>query len=33
MGVIGPPHGVYGQMKVRPTTDFEEDRLGSPGTR
>ncbi|GMH39685.1 hypothetical protein BSKO_07583 [Bryopsis sp. KO-2023] len=33
VGVIGPPHGVKGEMKVKPTTDFPGDRLGTPGER
>ena len=33
VGVVGPPHGVRGEFKVQPLTDFPEDRLGKPGTR
>jgi hypothetical protein len=33
VGRIGPPHGVRGEMKVQPLTDFPEDRLGTPGPR
>ena len=33
VGVVGPPHGVRGEMKVQPLTDFPEDRLGTPGMR
>ncbi|KAL4859239.1 Ribosome maturation factor RimM [Chlorella vulgaris] len=33
VGKIGPPHGVRGEMKVQPLTDFPEDRLGTPGPR
>lgn len=33
IGIIGPPHGVRGEFKVQPLTDFPEDRLGEPGTR
>lgn len=33
VGRIGPPHGVRGEMKVQPLTDFPEDRLGEPGPR
>ncbi len=33
IGKIGPPHGVRGEMKVQPLTDFPEDRLGEPGPR
>lgn len=33
IGRIGPPHGVRGEMKVQPLTDFPEDRLGEPGPR
>ena len=33
VGVIGPPHGVRGEFKCQPLTDFPEDRLGEPGPR
>lgn len=33
IGIIRSAHGVYGEMKVEPLTDFPEDRLGSPGIR
>jgi 16S rRNA processing protein RimM len=33
VGVVGPPHGVRGEMKVQPLTDFPEERLGEPGPR
>lgn len=33
VGRVGPPHGVRGEMKVQPLTDFPEDRLGEPGPR
>lgn len=33
VGVVGPPHGVRGEFKVQPLTDFPEDRLGTPGLR
>jgi hypothetical protein len=33
VGVVGAPHGVRGEMKVQPLTDFPEERLGTPGTR
>ena len=33
VGVIRQPHGVRGEMKVQPLTDFPEDRLASPGIR
>ena len=33
VGRIGPPHGVRGEMKVQPLTDFPEDRLATPGAR
>ena len=33
VGRVGPPHGVRGEMKVQPLTDFPEDRLGEPGAR
>lgn len=33
VGVVGPPHGVRGEFKVQPLTDFPEDRLGKPGKR
>lgn len=33
VGVIGPPHGVRGEFKMQPLTDFPEERLGEPGPR
>ena len=33
VGIVGPPHGVRGEFKVQPLTDFPEDRLGEPGPR
>lgn len=33
VGIVGPPHGVRGEFKVQPLTDFPEDRLGTPGPR
>ncbi|GAB4821962.1 hypothetical protein N2152v2_009008 [Parachlorella kessleri] len=33
VGVVGPPHGVRGEVKVQPLTDFPKERLGTPGTR
>ena len=33
VGVIRQPHGVRGEMKVQPLTDFPEDRLATPGVR
>lgn len=33
IGVVGAPHGVRGEFKVQPLTDFPEERLGTPGTR
>lgn len=33
IGIVGPPHGVRGEMKVQPLTDFPEERLGQPGKR
>ena len=33
VGVVGAPHGVRGEVKVQPLTDFPQDRLGTPGTR
>ena len=33
IGVTGPPHGVHGEIKVKPTTDFPVERLGTAGTR
>ena len=33
VGVVGPPHGVRGEFKMQPLTDFPEERLGEPGPR
>ncbi|KAI7841346.1 hypothetical protein COHA_004964 [Chlorella ohadii] len=33
IGRVGPPHGVRGEFKVQPLTDFPEERLGMPGPR
>ncbi|PRW59657.1 Ribosome maturation factor [Chlorella sorokiniana] len=33
IGKVGPPHGVRGEFKVQPLTDFPEERLGTPGPR
>lgn len=33
VGRVGPPHGVRGEFKVQPLTDFPEERLGTPGPR
>lgn len=33
VGVVGPPHGVRGEFKCQPLTDFPEERLGEPGPR
>ncbi len=33
VGAIKAPHGVYGEMKVVPLTDFPAERLGEPGPR
>lgn len=33
VGVVGPPHGVRGEFKMQPLTDFPEKRLGEPGPR
>jgi 16S rRNA processing protein RimM len=33
IGLIRSSHGVYGEMKVEPLTDFPEERLGEPGPR
>lgn len=33
VGKIGIPHGVRGEVKVQPLTDFPEQRLGMPGIR
>lgn len=33
IGLIRSSHGVYGEMKVEPLTDFPEERLGVPGPR
>jgi len=33
VGIIGPPHGVQGECKVQPLTDWPEERLGKKGAR
>lgn len=33
IGIVGPPHGVKGEFKVQPLTDWPEERLGQKGTR
>lgn len=33
IGIIGGTHGVKGEVRVQPTSDFEEDRLGHPGIK
>ena len=33
VGVVRMPHGVRGEVKVQPLTDFPEDRLAEPGVR
>ena len=33
VGLITQPHGVRGEMKVQPLTDFPQERLATPGTR
>lgn len=33
VGIVGPPHGIRGEFKVQPLTDFPEARLGEPGLR
>lgn len=33
IGVVGPPHGVKGEFKVQPLTDWPQERLGTRGSR
>lgn len=33
VGILRAPHGVRGEIKVQPLTDFPEDRLAEPGAR
>jgi len=33
IGIVGPTHGVRGEFKVQPLTDFPETRLEEPGVR
>eukprot|EP00210_Caulerpa_lentillifera_P002890 g2760.t1 len=33
VGIIGGTHGLNGELRVQPTSDFEEERLGSPGLK
>lgn len=33
VGILHGPHGVRGEIKVQPLTDFPEERLGSAGIR
>ena len=33
VGVVGPPHGLDGSVKIKPLTDFPQERLGTPGIR
>lgn len=33
VGIIGGPHGLKGEVRVQPTSDFEEERLGPPGPK
>ena len=33
IGRVGPAHGVRGEFKVQPLTDFPEERLATPGPR
>ena len=33
IGIVGPPHGVIGEFKVQPLTDFPQERLEEPGAR
>ena len=33
VGILHGPHGVRGEIKVQPLTDFPEERLGSAGVR
>lgn len=33
VGIIGGTHGIRGEVRVQPTSDFEEDRLGKPGIK
>lgn len=33
IGILRAPHGVRGEIKVQPLTDFPEDRLAEPGVR
>ena len=33
IGILRAPHGVRGEIKVQPLTDFPEDRLAEPGPR
>lgn len=33
IGIVGPSHGVRGEFKVQPLTDFPEIRLEEPGPR
>jgi hypothetical protein len=33
VGIVGPTHGVRGEFRVQPLTDFPKERFGKPGPR
>lgn len=33
IGIVGPQHGIQGEVKIQALTDFPEERLEDPGRR